>query len=182
MKGDGRSMKVRVPASTANLGSGFDAVGLALQMYLDVEAIPGGNGLRIESRGVNTPQIPLDATNMIYRHMAEHAGDAMPPGLLLKIDNRIPITRGFGSSAAATVAGIALGMWIRKATPPERQPVLDAATFVEGHPDNVSAAVLGGLTVSAVIGDQVLTNSLRVPYGLEIVVVVPDRLVSVVLR
>lgn len=171
-------MKIRVPASTANLGSGFDALGLALQMYLEVEAVPGGSELRIEARGVNTAQIPLDRTNLIYRQLREHAGEAMPPGLLLRIDNRIPLTRGFGSSAAAAVAGIALGMWIRNGTPPERQPVMDAATRLEGHPDNVSAAVLGGLTVSAVIGDQVITSSLRIPYGLEIVVVVPDRELS----
>ena len=88
------------------------------------------------------------------------------------------MTRGFGSSAAAIAAGISLGMWIRNGTPPERQPVIDAATRVEGHPDNVTAAVLGGLTVSATIGDQVITNSLRVPYGVEIVIVVPDRELS----
>jgi homoserine kinase len=172
------AMRVRVPASTANLGSGFDALGLALQMYLEVEAIPGGSEHRIEAHGSNAAQIPLDKTNLIYRQIREHAGDAMPRGLVLRIHNQIPLTRGFGSSAAATVAGIAIGMWIRNGTPPERQPVIDAATVVEGHPDNVSAAVLGGLTVSAVIGDQVLTNTLRVPYGLEIVVVIPDRELS----
>jgi homoserine kinase len=147
-------------------------------MYLEVEAVPGGSEHRIEARGLNVAQIPLDRTNLIYRHLREHAGDAMPRGLLLRIDNRIPLTRGFGSSAAATAAGIAIGMWLKRGSPPERQPVIDAATLVEGHPDNVSAAVLGGLTVSAVIGDQVLTNSLRIPYGVEIVVVVPDRELS----
>ncbi len=171
-------MRLRVPASTANLGSGFDALGLALQMHLEVEAIPSGDALRVEARGINAGQIPLDSSNLIYRLLREHAGDSVPEGLMLKIDNRIPLTRGFGSSAAATVAGISLGMWIRNGTPPERQPVIDAATTVEGHPDNVTAAVQGGLTVSAVIGDQVLTNSLRVPYGLEIVVVIPDRELS----
>jgi len=172
------AMRVRVPASTANLGSGFDALGLALQMYLEVEAIAGGHEHRIEALGPNAAGLPLDRTNLISRQIREHAGDAMPRGLLLRIHNHIPLTRGLGSSAAATVAGIAIGMWIRNGTPPERQPVIDAATVVEGHPDNVSAAVLGGLTVSAVIGDQVLTNSLRVPYGVEIVVVVPDRELS----
>jgi homoserine kinase len=172
------TMKVRVPASTANLGSGFDTLGLAFQMYLEVEATPGGTGLRIEAEGVNVAQIPLDASNLIYRQIIEYAGEAMPRGLHLKIANRIPLTRGFGSSAAAIVAGIAIGLWIRNGTPPERQPVIDAATRVEGHPDNVSASVLGGLTVSSMIGDQVITNSLRVPYGVEIVIVIPDRELS----
>ncbi|MGH9362927.1 MAG: homoserine kinase [Thermoanaerobaculia bacterium] len=172
------AMKLRVPASTANLGSGFDALGLALPMVLEVEAIPGGGELRIEACGVNAAQIPLDRSNLIFRQLREHAGEAVPRGLHLRVANHIPLTRGFGSSAAAAVAGIALGMWIRNGTPPERQPVIDAATAVEGHPDNVSAAVLGGLTVSAVIGDQVLANSLRIPYGLELVVVIPDRELS----
>ena len=147
-------------------------------MHLEVEAVVGGSDLRIEADGANAAQIPLDRSNLIYRLLREQAGDALPRGLTLRIHNRIPITRGFGSSAAAAAAGIALGMWVRNGTPPERQPVIDAATVVEGHPDNVTAAVLGGLTVSAVIGDQVLTNSLRVPYGLSIVVVVPDRELS----
>ncbi len=171
-------MRVHVPASTANLGSGFDVVGLALQMYLEVEAIPGGSRLVIEAEGLGAHDIPLDRTNLIYRMTAEHAGDSMPEGLMLRIKNGIPLTRGFGSSAAATVAGIALGEWIKNGTPPERSPVLDASTRVEGHPDNVSACVLGGLTVSATIDEQVIAASLRVPSGIQIVVIIPDRELS----
>lgn len=178
MSPDRFTMKVRVPASTANLGSGFDVVGLALQMHLEVEATPGGVETTIVNRGVGADVLPTDRSNMIYRMVAEHAGPEMPRGLTLRVDNGIPLTRGFGSSAAATVAGIAIGMWIRQGTPPERQPVLEAATKVEGHPDNVSACVLGGLTVSATIDDEVLASSLRIPHGLEIVVVIPDREIS----
>jgi len=171
-------MKVRVPGSTANLGSGFDAVGLALQMYLNVEAVPGGTGLKIDASGVHDQLIPRDGKNLIYRYIAEYAGSSIPRGLQLNISNQIPLTRGFGSSAAAIVAGISIGLWIKNGTPPERQPVIDAATRAEGHPDNVTASVLGGLTLSAVIGDQVVTNSLRVPYGVSLVVVIPDRELS----
>ena len=171
-------MKVHVPASTSNLGSGFDVVGLALQMYLEVEAVPWGDRLVIEPEGLGAKDIPRDPTNLVYRMLAEHAGDAMPAGLKLKIRNGIPLTRGFGSSAAATVAGIALGMWVKNGTPPERPPVIDAATKVEGHPDNVSACILGGLTVSAVIDDQVQAASLRVPQGIQIVVIIPDKELS----
>ncbi|MBN1441127.1 MAG: homoserine kinase [Planctomycetes bacterium] len=178
MSADRFVMKVRVPASTSNLGSGFDVVGLGLQMYLDVEARPGGTSLVIENDGVNAGEIPRDASNLVYRMICEHAGDAMPRGIHLRIHNGIPLTRGFGSSAAAIVAGIAIGCWIRNGTPPERQPVLEAATRVEGHPDNASAAVLGGLTVSAVIEGEVQATSLRVPYGLQIVAIIPDREIS----
>lgn len=175
---DRDTMKVRVPASTANLGSGFDTVGLALQMDLEVEARFGGEDLRIEVGGRHTAGIADDRSNLIYRSIAKHAGDSMPPGLTLGVKNDIPLTRGFGSSAAAIVAGITIGEWIRTGTPPERQPVIDHATRVEGHPDNVTAAVLGGLTVSATIDDEVVTNSLRIPYGVHIVVVFPDRELS----
>src|SRR6185295_15114793 len=79
------TLRVRVPASTANLGSGFDALGLALQMYLEVEATPGGLDLKIEAEGLNTAQIPLDRTNLIYRQIRDQAGPAMPQGLTLRI-------------------------------------------------------------------------------------------------
>jgi len=173
-----RYMKVRVPASTSNLGSGFDVVGLALQMYLEVEGIPGGTSTTIGAEGIGAESIPRDATNLIYRMMSEHAGDRLPSGVSLRIKNGIPLTRGFGSSAAATVAGIALGEWIKNGTPPERPVVLDAATKVEGHPDNVSACVLGGLTVSATIDEQVVATSLRVPQGIQVVVIIPERELS----
>jgi len=168
-------MKVRVPASTSNLGSGFDVVGLALQMYLEVELEAEGEELVIESEGLGASQLPCDENNLIFRMIREHAGDAVPAGLRIRIRNDIPLTRGFGSSAAAIVAGIALGEWLKCGTPPERQVVLEAATAAEGHPDNASAAVLGGLTVSAVIDGQVEATSLRLPYGIEIVVLIPDR-------
>ena len=168
-------MKVRVPASTSNLGSGFDVVGLALQMYLEVELEAEGEELVIESEVLGASQLPCDENNLIFRMIREHAGDAVPAGLRIRIRNDIPLTRGFGSSAAAIVAGIALGEWLKCGTPPERQVVLEAATAAEGHPDNASAAVLGGLTVSAVIDGQVEATSLRLPYGIEIVVLIPDR-------
>lgn len=179
MKASARyTMRVRVPASTANLGSGFDTVGLAVQMYLEVEAVPGGSELRIEVQGRDGEKIPRDRSNMIYQFIAKHAGDTMPMGLTLRVKNDIPLTRGFGSSSAATVAGITIGEWIRTGTPPERQRVVDLATRAEGHPDNVTAAVLGGLTVSAIIDEEVIANSLRIPYGLEIVAIIPDRELS----
>jgi homoserine kinase len=174
-----RALRVRVPASTANLGSGFDTIGLALQMYLEVEAAPSaGNELRIEVGGAWPAGIPLREGNLVYRYMSKAAGDALPKGLTLRIINDIPLTRGFGSSAAAIVAGLALGDWIRNGTPPERQPVLDEAAKAEGHPDNVSAAVLGGLTVSATIDDEVISSSLRIPYGVNIVAIIPERELS----
>ena len=174
MAADRFGMKARVPASTANLGAGFDVVGLGLQMYLEVEVQPGGTSLVIENFGRGADQMPVDESNLIYRMIAEHAGDDLPQGLRMRVNNDIPLTRGLGSSAAATVAGVAIGMWLKNGTPPEKQPVLEAATRVEGHPDNASAAVLGGLTVSAMIEGQVAATSLRVPYDVQLVVIIPE--------
>ncbi len=178
MTADRFSMRVRVPASTANLGSGFDVLGLAVQMYLEVDALPGGNAIVIENEGLGADELPSDARNLIYRLIAEHAGESMPRGIRLRVRNEIPLTRGLGSSASATVAGIAIGMWIRNGTPPERIPVLEAASRVEGHPDNVSASVFGGLTVSADVEDQVISTSLRIPHGVRILALIPDREIS----
>ena len=178
MSADRFAMKVRVPGSTANLGSGFDVLGLALQMYLEVEAIPGGDRLQIENDGLGADQLPTDRTNLVYRMIAEHAGDDLPRGLRLKIHNGIPLTRGFGSSASAIAAGVSIGLWIKNGTPPERTPVLEAGARVEGHPDNISACILGGLTVSGVVEDQVLATSLRIPHGIQVVAIIPDREIS----
>ncbi len=178
MSADRFAMRVRVPASTSNLGSGFDVLGLALQMYLEVEAIPGGNGLCIEVEGLGADQLPKDRTNLVYRMIAEHAGEDLPAGLKVTIRNGIPLTRGFGSSASAIAAGISIGMWIRNGTPPERTPVLEAAARVEGHPDNISACILGGLTVSGMVEDRVVAASLRIPHGIRVVAIIPDREIS----
>ncbi len=171
-------MRTKVPASTSNLGSGFDVVGLALKSYLEVEAESGGGRVVIETEGVDADQIPCDDSNLVFRMIKEYSGGKLSHGLRLKIKNDIPLTRGMGSSASAIVAGIATGMWIRRGTPPERTPVLEAATQVEGHPDNASAAVLGGLTVSATIDSKVVATSLRLPYDLQVVVVIPDRVIE----
>ncbi|MEM7264110.1 MAG: homoserine kinase [Planctomycetota bacterium] len=171
-------MKVKVPASTANLGSGFDVVGLALQMHLEVELEPTDGELVIENSGQGADQLPTDKSHLIYRLIAEHAGDTMPAGMSLRVKNGIPLTRGFGSSAAATAAGVALGKWIREGTPPARERVLEEATKVEGHPDNISACILGGLTVSGIVEEEVVATSLRIPYGIDVVVIIPNQELS----
>ena len=137
-----------------------------------------GSGLVIEAEGLGADKIEKDESNLIYRMIAEYAGDIERTGMLLRIRNEIPLTRGFGSSAAATAAGIALGMWIRRQTPPEKWPVLEAVTRVEGHPDNASACVLGGLTVSATVDGEVKATSLRIPHGIQVVAVIPHRELS----
>jgi homoserine kinase len=148
------SFEVRVPASTANLGAGFDCLGLALEMYLSVRATvlakPEGRA-RVRGRGVRgTAELPSDPDqNLIaraMRHTAEREGFSLPR-VRLAVTNEIPVAGGLGSSAAATVAGVALAFAVAGRTVP-KDVALRYATEMEGHPDNVAAALLGGLAVT----------------------------------
>lgn len=148
------SIDVRVPASTANLGAGFDCFGLALEAYLNARATvvskPGARAVA-RSRGVsgtsNLPKTPEE--NLIFRamaHAAEREHLKLPP-VRLAVQNDIPVASGLGSSAAATVAGVVLGFAVA-GRELARDAALQYAAEVEGHPDNVAAAVLGGMVVT----------------------------------
>jgi homoserine kinase len=139
-----------VPASSANLGPGFDALGLALEIYDDCTAEIRPAGLSISVDGADP--VPSTEEHLVVRAMraAFHRLDAEPPGLALQCRNRIPHARGLGSSAAAIVAGILLA---RELVPHghARLPtdtVVALAAELEGHPDNVAACLLGGLTIA----------------------------------
>ncbi|MEP6631724.1 MAG: homoserine kinase [Lapillicoccus sp.] len=158
------SVRIRVPASTANLGPGFDAVGLALGLWdeYDVTVGDGGEGLRIAVSGEGASEVPLDATHLVARAMAHgfaRLGAPMPPAVCLVARNGVPHGRGLGSSAAAIVAGVVAAQVFSRTgdwqDSPAGAPVdvdldtaTDLATELEGHPDNASASVRGGLTVS----------------------------------
>jgi len=166
--------KVRVPCSTANLGSGFDVLGLALQMHLEVEVTQQETGgLTIVNKGEGAEELPTDETNMIYKLVSLYAGDKLPKNVRFEITNGIPLTRGYGSSAAATVAGVALGQWIAGGEIPGKQLVLNAAAKEEGHPDNVAPSVLGGLTISAMQDGEVLSGQFPWPEGVHITAIIP---------
>lgn len=148
----GTRLRVTVPATSANLGPGFDALGLALGLVDDVVAEvrgPGEPALTVEVTGEAAQEVPRDATHLVVRVLdraAAHAGAARPP-LLLRCTNRIPHGRGLGSSAAATVAGLLLARGLL-APDLDDDTVLALATAVEGHPDNVAACLLGGLAIA----------------------------------
>ncbi|HEY2166056.1 MAG TPA: homoserine kinase [Jatrophihabitantaceae bacterium] len=144
-------VRVRVPATSANLGPGFDALGLALARYDDVEAEVTASGLLVEVEGAGA-DVPKDETNLVVRAM--RAGFAQlgaePPGLRLRSVNDIPHSRGLGSSAAAIVAGLLLsrGLVADGQARLDAQALLELATELEGHPDNVAPCLAGGLTIA----------------------------------
>lgn len=145
-----RQAAVRTPASSANLGPGFDCLGLCLGLYDDLAVTTTASGLRVQVAGEGADSVPTDERHLVVRSLraALAAMDVPQPGLSLVTDNRIPHSRGLGSSAAAIVAGIRLaqGLYPEAAMAPE--DALRLASVLEGHPDNVAACLLGGLTVA----------------------------------
>jgi homoserine kinase len=146
------SVRVRVPATSANLGPGFDALGLALFLHDVVEARTDRPGLTIEVAGQGEATAQAGESHLVVRAMRETFGllDGQPPGLALRCANRIPHGRGLGSSAAAIVSGILAARALVDGGA-DRLPdgaVLRLASELEGHPDNVAACLLGGLTIA----------------------------------
>jgi len=165
---------VRVPATSANLGPGFDALGLALALYNDVMAEEAdGVSVRVEGQGAG--RLSAGADNIVARGVAlayEAAGRAFK-GCELACVNRIPPSRGLGSSAAAWVGGLVAGNALLGA-PLTREQLLTEAARAEGHPDNVAAAILGGLTVSCAGAEGVTAVSLPVDPALTWVSLIPE--------
>jgi homoserine kinase len=174
-----RSFSVRVPASTANLGPGFDCIGLALKLYLTVRArvVPGAsNECRLRVIGEGAEELPGNEENLILRALrftSDREGLSLP-SLELEVNNELPLARGLGSSATAIVAGITLASLIcdRELS---AKTVLRYALEMEGHADNVAAAYLGGLVVICVKPDgNVLAVKRSWPSELKVVVVSPE--------
>lgn len=149
------SVNVITPATSANLGPGFDCLGLALQLPNRLTAAIQPSGLTIEVGGEGVDTIPRDTSNLVYRAMARlfaHVGVPVP-GLRLRQTNAIPIGSGLGSSSAAIVSGLTAANALLD-YPLQPGALLNLANELEGHPDNVAPALLGGLTAAwSVDGD-----------------------------
>ncbi len=145
----GTRAAIRVPASSANLGPGFDTLGLALGIWDEVSCEVVESGLTIEVTGEGAGEVPLDDTHLVYRafRAGMEANGCDVPGLVLKCHNRVPQSRGLGSSAAAAVGGVALADALCD-RPFDLERMVQISSEFEGHPDNSSAAVLGGMVVS----------------------------------
>jgi len=150
-------VRVRVPATSANLGPGFDALGLALSLYDDVVVRVADEGLFVDVAGEGADTVPRTRRHLVVR--ALQAGfDALggqPRGLEVVCANRIPHSRGLGSSAAAIVAGLtaARALVLGGADTLDDDALLALAAELEGHPDNVAACLLGGLTLAWTASD-----------------------------
>lgn len=142
------AVKVRVPATVANLGPGFDALGAAIQMHLEVEIEPRRDTIEIQVEGEGAETLPKDESNLVIRAMNEffdHAG-RRPPGYAVRVINPIPLASGLGSSAAAVVGGLYAARALTGRSVSQAEMV-KLATSIEGHPDNILPALLGGFVV-----------------------------------
>lgn len=175
-------VKVRVPATTANLGSGFDCLGMALSLYLDIEMERLENGFAFHADGEGSAMLASDYNNLIYRAaelVMDRAGlHSENRGIKISIKNQIPIERGLGSSAAAIIGGI-LGASQLYEIHLSREEILQMAFSLEGHLDNIVPALIGGFTISyRDHNGQIKWVKLDMPHDLRAVVGIPPYTLS----
>ena len=174
--------QVIAPATTANLGPGYDCLGMALDIWnrLEVTAVTSlganaGVGPTVEIIGEGSQELETTRENLVHRSMAflfREADQEMPP-VHLKCHNKIPLARGLGSSAAAIAGGLVAANEIC-GQPFGSNELLEMAATIEGHPDNVAAAVLGGLQLVVSDQDRLYTAAINVPTDLSAVLFVPE--------
>ncbi len=180
----GRRLVIDVPASTANLGAGYDCLGLALELLnrVTVEAVAGDGDIELEVTGEGADELPATRSNRFVAGLEAALELVFGPrpasiGWRIAMDNRIPLSRGLGSSAAATVGGLVAGNALVGGTLP-MATLLRLATEIETHPDNASAVLLGGFVVSAHLGERVEAVRFDAPDGLRAVLFIPERRLS----
>ncbi|MGN6203425.1 homoserine kinase [Humibacter sp.] len=176
---------MKVPATSANLGPGFDTLGLALALYDDLTVtVRAEPGARVTVQGVGEGEVPTDESNLVVRSIAHAfaAAGIQVPGLELVAHNAIPHGRGLGSSGAAIVAGIVAAKGLLDGLAevgPDR--LLALATDLEGHPDNVAPALFGGLTIAWMSQGGPSHKKLIVHRGVSPLVFVPEHAMSTAL-
>jgi homoserine kinase len=172
-------VSVSTPATSANLGPGFDALGLALTLYDDLTARVSGEGFRVIVQGEGAGELPGDETHLVVRAMLatfDELGER-PPGLLVECVNHIPQARGLGSSSAAIVGGVQLarGLVAGGTRLIDDQGALRLAARLEGHPDNVAPCLLGGFTIAWAEGPGARAVRLSTPGRVRPTVFVPKE-------
>jgi homoserine kinase len=178
---DGRRVVVDVPATTANLGAGYDCLGMALDLVNRVELEVRGwsrDGVELTVEGEGAGELAADRSNRFVRGLEAALTEARGEGAAdaawrVTMKNRIPLARGLGSSAAATVGGLVAGNALVGGAL-EQKDLLRLATTIEGHPDNAAAALLGGLAASVVTTDGVEAIRFDVPRELRAVLFIPE--------
>lgn len=169
-----RGILIKVPATSANLGPGFDALGLALDLWNQTTITPA-NEFTVRIIGEGAERLASGKNNLLVRaaqRLAERAGKSLPPFHAEGV-NRIPLSSGMGSSSAAIVTGLLAGNALLE-NPFSREEILNLACEMEGHPDNVAPAMMGGLAVSTMEQGRVIAQKISVGMNVHITIVLPD--------
>jgi len=175
-----KKVKVKIPASTTNLGPGFDCLGLALQLYNTVELTRvKERRIIIDIKGEGEESLPKNKENIIIpalKLIFDNAGLPLE-GIKIKEINNIPIKRGLGSSAATRLGGIlgASALLEKRLTSRE---IIELATQLEGHPDNVAASLLGGLVTISYSNKEIKWLKMAIPVSLKVIVAIPELEIS----
>ena len=186
-------IRVAAPATTANLGPGYDCLGMALDIWntIEVETVgpelvegPSGEAPSVTVAGEGAGELEEDTGNLVYRSMEflfRELGRPMPP-VRVRCDNEIPLARGLGSSAAAIAGGLAAANALVSRTNDggefSARDLLEMAATIEGHPDNVAAAVMGGLQLVVTEESTLYTVPVSVPAEIHAVVYIPDTRIA----
>lgn len=167
-------VSVRTPATSANLGPGFDTLGLALTLYDDLSARVAGDSYTVSVTGEGAGELPSDESHLVVRAMLATFDElgGRPPGVAVECVNRIPQARGLGSSSAAIVGGVQLARGLVREQIDD-MAALRIAARLEGHPDNVAPCLLGGFTIAWTEGDGARAVRLAPAEGVRPVVFVP---------
>lgn len=175
-----RRVKIRVPATTANCGPGFDVLGIACTLYneLELELLPTPE-IIVKVQGEGENEITSSPDNLVWRSVKRLVDEVKAPyqGAYISMFNRVPLARGMGSSSAAIVAGLyAANLWLGNKL--NKEEIFRLATEIEGHPDNVAPAIFGGVTVSVQEERELKYISLKPSMDLKMVVAIPDYQLS----
>ena len=166
---------VKVPATSANMGPGFDSLGIALDVWNEVRISKGPFSIKID--GTGEEELPTDPSNLVYKSFCkvfEEIGEIVPE-VTLACTNRIPLTRGMGSSSAALIGGLISGNAMA-GFPLSISEILNIGAKIENHPDNVAPALLGGVQIGMYDQEELITASVSFPEDLKVVLYVPDQI------
>ena len=168
-------ISIKVPASTANLGSGFDCMGIALKLYSEAKFEETESGLEINILDKSREFLPCDETNYVYRAMEKVFDKAgrRPSGIRITSNTSIPITRGLGSSSASLALGLC-GANELIGAPFSMDELMQIAYEIEGHPDNVTPAFFGGFTVAVNHHNKIYFTKTDVPDNIRFAAMVPE--------
>lgn len=166
---------VRIPATSANLGPGFDSLGLALDLWNETSVALQGSRILVEVEGEGAGELPANEKNLVaWAFLTRYVADGLAPpeGVHIQCRNRIPLGSGLGSSAAAVAAGLlAANQLLKNAF--SIQQLLQLGAQLEGHPDNIAAALLGGLTIATYTGLDVVARKVDIPEW-QVIVALPE--------